>query len=195
MGLFLQRIDDSHGSTLMIEFYPIPFITGLIILIAAIRILKFRGKTAAYLIPFSLMGGYLLIVIGLTLFPIPIPVENNITFKDQIASVIFQINLVPFRYLTWFTAGPLRFEILMNILLTVPFGFLINYFSKINWGAILWISIASGYAIETSQLIMSFFFGAYRTVDISDVILNTLGTLFGFLLFKLSRLFFLKMSD
>ena len=179
----------------MIDFFPIPFITGSIILIAAIGIMKYRGKTSAFLIPFSLMGAYLLIVIGLTLFPIPIPVDGNtVSFKEQFAFVISRINLVPFRYMSWFTPGPLRFEILMNILLTVPFGFLINYFSKINWGAVLWISIASGYAIETAQLIMSIFFGAYRTVDISDVILNTLGTLLGMMLYKLSRIIFRNMN-
>ena len=180
---------------MMIDFYPTPFVTGSIILIAAIGILKYRGKTSAYLIPFSLMSAYLLIVIGLTLFPIPIPVDGNaVSFKEQFAFVISRINLVPFRYLTWFTAGPLRFEILMNILLTIPFGFLINYFSKINWVNFIWISIAGGFAIETAQLIMSIFFGTYRTVDISDVILNTLGTLLGLILFKLSRMIFRNMS-
>lgn len=178
----------------MIDFYPIPFFTGSIVLIAGISIMKLRGKSTVYLLPFSLMGIYLLIVIGLTLFPIPIPFDGNINFKDQIASVIYRINLVPFRYLSWFTVRPLLFEILMNILLTIPFGFLMNFLSKINWVNFLWISIASGLAIETSQLIMSLFVGPYRTVDISDVILNTLGTLLGLLLFKLSRIFFRKMS-
>jgi glycopeptide antibiotics resistance protein len=179
----------------MIYFFPISFLIGIVLLITILAILKLRGKQIVYLILFSLTWIYLLFVIGLTLFPIPLPVDGNgVSNQERIVFVIHQINLIPFRYLSWFSLKSLLFEMGMNVVLTVPFGFLINIFSKINWRNILWISIASGLVIETSQLIMSLFFGAYRTVDISDVILNASGTLLGFLFYKISKIIIRKVD-
>ena len=175
---------------MMVHFFPYPFFAGLIILITILVKYNIKRMPTSYLVIFSLMWIYLLFVVGLTIFPIPYNGDfQTLKESDQIGLVFSRINLIPFQYLSWYNLRSMFFEIVLNILLTVPFGFLINYFSKFNSKSILWISIASGLVIETSQLIMSLFIGPYRTVDISDVILNAMGCFIGFLLYKISAWF------
>lgn len=170
----------------MLNYFPCIFFLGVILLVVFLLIQFNKDKLLSVLTVSFLMGTYLLTVIGITLFPIPIPSDiNSINFNEQIPFVISHVNVVPFQYMGWFNIKVLIFEIGMNFLLTIPFGFLINFFYKINWKNAIWVSIASGLAFETSQFILSLFFGVYRTVDISDVILNTLGSFVGFFLYKI----------
>lgn len=170
----------------MLNYFPCIFFLGEILLVDFLIIQFYKGKPLSVLTVSFLMGTYLLIVIGITLFPIPIPSDiNSINFNEQIPFVISRVNVIPFQYLGWFNFKLLIFEIVMNFLLTIPFGFLINFFYRINWKIAIWVSIASGLAFEASQLLLSLFFGVYRTVDISDVILNALGSLVGLFLYKI----------
>jgi len=86
-----------------------------------------------------------------------------------------QINLFPFSRYIDITAY------FLNILLFIPFGF----FLKFIWSGInkLKYIVLSGFSfsllIETSQLFSN------RQTDIDDLILNTLGTLLGYLLYRI----------
>jgi glycopeptide antibiotics resistance protein len=169
---------------MMVHFFPYPFLIGLITAFFILIILGVRGKPTYRLIINFVSWAYFLVVIGLTIFPIPYFADlSGLKASDQISLVFSRINWVPFYNWGGYSGRSQLFEIVNNILLTIPFGFLINFFVKLNWKNILWVSIASGLAIETSQFIMSLFFGPYRTVDINDVILNTMGSLIGYLLF------------
>ncbi len=86
-----------------------------------------------------------------------------------------QLNFVPFSNDIDITAY------LQNILLFVPFGFLIPLIhkQKINIIYILTNGFLFSVLIETSQLLNN------RRTDIDDLILNTLGAFIGFILYKL----------
>jgi glycopeptide antibiotics resistance protein len=168
----------------MVHFFPYPFFISLVAVLFIFIIFGVRGKPIYRLLIYFVSWAYLLVVIGLTIFPIPYLWDlSGLKASDQIALVFSRINWVPFYNWGGYIERSQLFEIVNNILLTIPFGILINLLVKLNWKNILWVSIASGLAIETSQFIMSLFFGPYRTVDINDVILNTLGSLIGYLIF------------
>lgn len=67
-----------------------------------------------------------------------------------------------------------------NILLLVPLGFLLPFiFSKINWKKILLIAPLSGLCVELLQVYLH-----VGIFDIDDVILNGLGVILGYAIFK-----------
>jgi glycopeptide antibiotics resistance protein len=168
----------------MVHFFPYPFITGLVVLVLILVVFRMYCKPISRPIIFSLMWVYLLLVIGLTLFPIPYNWDySTLKLSDQIAMVFSRINWIPFHNWSWTNGKSQLFEIVNNILLTIPFGFLMNFYANLNWKSLLLISVTSGLAIEISQFILSLFFGPYRTVDINDVILNAIGFLIGCLIF------------
>jgi glycopeptide antibiotics resistance protein len=86
-------------------------------------------------------------------------------------------------------------EIAGNIILTVPFGFGINFLARLNPKNALWLALTIGLGFELSQLIISLVFrSGFRTVDINDAILNTFGVLIGYSLFRIFALVYLKIS-
>jgi glycopeptide antibiotics resistance protein len=168
----------------MVHFFPYPFFISLVAGFVILIIFGVMGKPIYRLVIYFISWAYLLIVIGLTIFPIPIFSDlSGLQVSEQIALVFSRVNWVPFYNWGRYIGKSQLFEIVNNILLTIPFGILINIIAKPNMKNILWVSIASGLAIETSQFIMSLFFGPYRTVDINDVILNSIGSLIGYLIF------------
>ena len=98
-----------------------------------------------------------------------------------------EINLIPFR---WITEGVRQY--LENILLFIPLGFMLPCIWK-KYEA-LWKTAASGLAfsliIELSQL-----FNRNRVSDIDDLLMNTLGTLIGWVFFMLLKGHLSKLQD
>ena len=169
---------ESYYTGFMLEFFPFPFISGLTLLAAWWILTRRRGRRLRA----ALFGLYLLLLAGLTLFPIP-PVNQ----RSSVAQILARVNWQPFiylRYLQDYIAYVVAREIILNVLLTVPFGFFIR---GRGWRLAVWM-VTPGLAIEASQLVASLAVGAaYRTVDISDVLLNTLGVLLGFALARVLR--------
>jgi glycopeptide antibiotics resistance protein len=112
------------------------------------------------------------------------PIQINGEYVEAMRQIPFtsQINLVPFYF------GPYGMNFMgmfYNVLLTVPFGFGLNFISRVKGTHFLWLAAGIGLGIETIQLIISFILGyPYRVVDINDAILNAAGVLMGYLLFK-----------
>lgn len=90
-----------------------------------------------------------------------------------------EINLIPFR---WITEGVRPY--IENILLFIPLGFMLPCIWK-RYEA-LWKTALSGITfsliIELSQL-----FNIRRVTDIDDLLMNTLGTLIGWVIFRLLK--------
>ena len=85
---------------MMLHFFPLIFLGGLILLLGVLSILRITGKTFKLLIPAFLLGIYLLMVVGVTLFPIPIPMNfRYINFWEQIPirSIQDQLHPIPIR--------------------------------------------------------------------------------------------------
>ncbi|MPQ45222.1 VanZ family protein, partial [Clostridium tarantellae] len=94
------------------------------------------------------------------------------------------INLIPF-------SDGLEISAILNIIFFMPFGFLLptlwrkyrRLFPTILQGFIL------SFIIEMSQLF------THRATDITDLIMNTIGALLGWLLFSLLSKFFFKLCE
>lgn len=98
---------------------------------------------------------------------------NLLTYKLDMR--LNRINLIPFSTPTFMV------ERVLNIFLFVPFGFLVPHiWKKLNNPILLAISgLAFSLLIELSQLLN------IRSTDVDDLILNTLGTVTGFIIYKL----------
>lgn len=157
-------------------------IPGLVILLA---ILSRKKHSPSQLIYFSIFWVYILSVIGLTIFPVPFP--NDSIERQPAAYILSRVNLVPLHFGGLFNLHPnvIFRELLGNILLTVPIGFGIPFLSSLREKPIPWLAIGVGLSIELTQLMISLWIGgAYRGVDINDVLLNATGVLIGYGLFR-----------
>lgn len=111
----------------------------------------------------------------------------------------YEPNLVPFAKISEMVSSGLRYgmpfeyiviPVLGNIAMTVPFGLLLPTLAPSMRRLHRTVTVTAAYscAIEISQLVVGLVaFGLlYRTVDVDDVILNTLGGTMGYGLFALA---------
>lgn len=84
-----------------------------------------------------------------------------------------------------------RVNLLGNIVIFVPFGIFLPLLWKAfrKFSSLFWIAIGIPLLIEILQLFIG------RSTDIDDVILNALGIMFGFSLYKIFQNFFHKGKD
>ena len=105
-------------------------------------------------------------------------------FKDRITSGSWGVNLVPFRtiknYIKYSGFLHTMINIMGNVIIFVPFGILLpEIFSKArNILKILVITFFTSFFVEFIQ----FFIG--RSVDIDDLMLNVLGSVIGYFIWK-----------
>lgn len=100
------------------------------------------------------------------------------------------INLVPFRTITLFLVAlkhgyaPIPIilgNLLGNIVLTIPIGMLLyTFLFKRKWYLILVLSLYIPANIESIQFMLHVIGYGSRTVDIDDVLLNSIGILIGY---------------
>ena len=164
---------------MMIEFGWMQISAGLVLMVIILVAVWRRKKNMSYLFFSIVFWIYLLGVFSVVIFPFPIRLANpNFTLN---------INLVPFYFGSCFDELPaLCFRIIFaNILLTIPFGFWINFLARIKPKHIFWLAVGVGMTFETAQLVISLITrNSFRAVDINDLILNALGILIGYGLFK-----------
>ena len=106
------------------------------------------------------------------------------------------INIIPFYFGSCFMLANLCVRsIIENIILTVPFGFGINFLIQIKSKYFLGLALAVGFVFEFSQLVISIAFrSGFRTVDVNDMILNGTGVLIGYVLFRLFAWSWIKVT-
>lgn len=129
---------------------------------------------------------YLGLVIDLTIFPIPISEEAFIHIQTQHH---FKFSLIPFNDLI--NSGFHRQIILqmaLNLVLFIPFGLLypLTSFKFMKKNPLL-LGFLFSLTIELIQLITSYFSLNVRIFDTDDLIMNTLGVLIGYFLFKMIK--------
>ncbi|WP_413382123.1 VanZ family protein [Alkalihalobacillus sp. 1P02AB] len=112
-------------------------------------------------------------------------------FSYGIPSESLKYNLIPFHtiwsYIKEIQIGMIRgvalWNLLGNILLSVPFGLLVKLiFRKATFKKVFFSSVIFSIVIEFGQFVLFFTHISNRTVDIDDVILNTLGGMLGYYL-------------
>lgn len=129
-------------------------------------------------------------VMALTLFPVPI---DPLYIQDLKQLGYRENNLVPFASILGALANSPRIfaiQVVGNSLLLLPLGLLLPALSRsareIRRG-LLWI-LAAALTIEATQFLISTAIGfTYRSADIDDMILNTLGGFAGYGFFHLTH--------
>lgn len=157
----------------------------LLILTAPAIIAWRRTRSLPYSLCFVLFGIYLLTIVQVALLPLDISPEYADMMRRD-ASWQQNINLIPFYF------GPFNPTLAdvwetnaLNVLLTIPFGFGLSFVARVRPRSIFWIAPAVGFVIEASQMIISLLLGyPYRIVDINDVLMNALGVLVGYGIFR-----------
>lgn len=149
--------------------WPMIFIFSMIVISMRITdIVKNDRKVIFY----KEILGLLFIVYILCLFHV-------VTFQDVTWS---SSNFIPFKeMLRYRFASSLFFRnVLGNMLMFIPFGFFVSYFLKLKKPySILLLSLLISSTIETTQLLIG------RVFDVDDIILNVVGGVIGFAVYKL----------
>lgn len=107
-----------------------------------------------------------------------------------------QINLVPFYFGPYPDVKRVFTSNLQNILLTVPFGFGINFIIHHKTRRVAIMSVLLGSAFELLQYILSRVLGyCYRVVDVNDIMCNTIGVLCGYIFFRMFAWYYTILTD
>ncbi|TCS83094.1 VanZ family protein [Tepidibacillus fermentans] len=170
----------------MLDFDSLTILIGIIILVLINLFLRYKKKKSVlYLTFYSIFFIYILYVIKYTIFPIPI--QGPWIEEMKRMPFFSNLNTIPFNFKTFYQE-----QIILNIILTIPFGFGISYIFKTSWKRIFYIGVLLGATIELLQFLISLLVGfLYRTIDINDIILNFLGVIIGYIIFKIFSQVFL----
>ena len=182
------------------EIHPYTLLFGLATILVLLALKRQRRRSFPYLLCFFLFSIYLLVLLDVLFLPIRIPAgwPRNITLQGEL-SRLSHVNLIPFYFGNLFTASSaiIFWELVGNVLLTLPFGFGLPFFVRFPSQHVLWIGLLTGLALEAAQLIISLAgmvshsYG--HSVNINDILLNAAGVIIGYALFHLiTRLPFLE---
>lgn len=158
-------------------------VAAVLWLIICLFLIFKKKKTLKTIILDTLFYAYIIMVFGTTLFPIqnfPLtyPPGHNFIPLDTIKYLI-----------THLPRSIAIKQIAGNLIMFMPFGFLIPFFAK-KKPLIKCMYLAVGFAIliEFLQFILGVTFvgSQYRSVDIDDVILNFTGAIIGYGIFKIT---------
>jgi glycopeptide antibiotics resistance protein len=128
---------------------------------------------------------YTALVLGVTLFPIPIRVHAN-------SGSGLQYFFIPFKSILIDLNGDLYYAVrnlLGNIIMFMPLGVLLPLIlRKRNFLSVLLISAAATVFIELTQVFIGALVGFhYRQFSVDDIILNLAGAILGYLIYKIIR--------
>lgn len=124
---------------------------------------------------------YICLVLYVTLMPFPI------LFFRKHGNILDYMNLIPFRDIRMSYHGAVK-EACLNVLMLIPFGFMLPIIKKMNIFKIIVYSFMTSFTIETIQLL--YWLGgslAYRSFDVTDMITNTIGGLLGYILYLVCK--------
>ena len=168
-------------------------IFGLLWLAALFYMRRRQHSSALYLTLFTIFYIYLYKVLDYTLlqFQSLLLLQPFLPgLKVRGTSVGESLNLVPLASLT---TGDLKTS-LLNILMLMPFGFGLPFLTSWKMPRVIFAGAVFSISIELLQLVTGALAGVtFRIADINDVIFNTLGAFFGYLIFilflRLTRMF------
>lgn len=120
---------------------------------------------------------YLICLINMVLFPLPgiEEISELNRYNGQFVPFKFVADIAKDR-----TAKSVL-QVLLNIIMTVPFGFFFKFFLNMKIRNVILITFLFSLIIELAQLTGLFFIypGSYRLFDVDDLITNTLGGFLG----------------
>lgn len=169
---------------MLLDFDGSIWLIGLALLTIVLVILWQRQYSLPYLSCCFLFGVYLLFVAKVTLFPIPLSGEMIDVLRAQMP-FMSGVNLIPMHLGAFTDMAEAWRGLLLNIVLTLPFGFGINFIVQNRVRNILLLAIMVGATIEGLQLAISLVLGfPYRTLDVNDLLCNAAGVLIGYGIFR-----------
>ena len=120
---------------------------------------------------------YLICLINMVLFPLP-GIEEISGLNG------YNGQFVPFKFVADIAKDRTAesvLQVLLNIIMTVPFGFFFKFFLNIKIRNVILITFLFSLIIELAQLTGLFFIypGSYRLFDVDDLMTNTLGGFLG----------------
>ena len=112
------------------------------------------------------------------------------TFLGDIARESDAVLSQPRTWLTVFNSNAFL-TTLFNLFLTMPFGMYLRYFFRCGWKRTLVYSLLLSLFFELTQLSGLYFIypGSYRLFDVDDLIVNTCGSMIGFVLARIAMRF------
>jgi glycopeptide antibiotics resistance protein len=120
---------------------------------------------------------YLICLINMVLFPLPCieEISGLNGYNGQFVPFKFVADIAKDR-----TAESVL-QVLLNIIMTVPFGFFFKFFLNMKIRNVILITFLFSLIIELAQLTGLFFIypGSYRLFDVDDLMTNTLGGFLG----------------
>ncbi|MBR5179364.1 MAG: VanZ family protein [Lachnospiraceae bacterium] len=161
-----------NGFELYLKVLPL-----MIIILAFIIFAKKNSIRPLYFIGTQCLILYLICLVEVVLFPLPT--------ADKIASMnSYEGQFIPFNFVLDIARDKSLgsvLQVMMNILMTVPFGFFFKFFLNIKRRNIILLTFLLSLSIELAQLTGLFFTypGSYRLFDVDDLIMNTLGGFLG----------------
>ncbi|HLD22055.1 MAG TPA: VanZ family protein [Patescibacteria group bacterium] len=137
----------------------------------------------------SLVFFYCVAVISIVIFPLPFQKE---LIEDSKAESFLHNNFIPFRSIIDIASNNSLFismkQIVGNTILLLPFGF----FTPFIWHSLhqfrkaFFVGLFTSTGIEIIQFCISFILGfTYKITDVDDIILNTVGFIFGYFFYKM----------
>mgnify|MGYP002078440155 FL=1 len=170
------------------------YIVSFLIYILFLVIFLFKKFSFRKIIFCTFFYFYIVFVLGVTFFPIPISWLKEISIYYTNTN-----NYIPFSsifeiYLNNNLPFIVKFkQIIGNIILFIPmwffYPFIFKYINHLKYTLFIWFF--SSIFIEFSQFIISLFLWfSYKVTDIDDVILNTFGFMVWFLIYKLIKKYY-----
>ena len=185
MSLNMMIYIDPYGYSIM------NYMIGLLIIMIIISWIKTRNLSHTTCV--TIFGIYLLFVIDKTLFPLYITGGFAESMREM--SFMAGINLIPFNFSSSAERSSVILELGLNVALLVPFGFGLSFVVPFRAKNVFWLAPAVGVSIEVIQLVISLVIGyPYRAIDINDAIMNTLGFLIGYGIFRIFAWLYMAMT-
>ena len=148
-----------------------PMIVIMTVILSSVRITSIiKNKEKFILYDELLKLGFLIYIISLFYV---------VTFQDVSWSTS---NFIPFKEMFRYRLFSSMFfkNVIGNMIMFMPYGFFISYILKLDKKKIVFtLSILVSLTIETTQLVIG------RVIDVDDIILNVLGGLIGYFIYRL----------
>lgn len=170
----------------MMESYLLAILVSMV-LITIINIILNKKSSGKIKWQHYLFGYFLILYLVISLKDIVgFPTLSDLERKVMLGVPIFDpvLNFIPF-------SRGIEISTILNIIFFMPFGFLLptlwNKFRKFI--PTVFAGFIFSLIIEVGQLF------TIRATDVDDLIMNTLGTILGFILFKILSIIFKKLSN
>lgn len=165
-------------------------LVSVCLLVVLFVVLRRHQRARASLFFAFVLWFYLLVLTSVVFFPIRLSQDwpANITAQNAMFT-LSRVNYIPLNFGGLFSSNPsvMIEQLAGNILLTMPLGFLMPFLVRITARRMIWLALLAGFALEGLQLLfklLGVINGYGHSVDINDAILNTIGVLSGYGLFR-----------